>query len=123
MLCKPEFFRALLAAPQITSLDDFMAVMQGLSPGARVPVEYVTHVEKHRPKTVLLTVDRQPWNSPPLLYQRDDSIGLWSITPALTPEPSAGRAPAPAEDCTWPDCRGAESVFTCLYHNLGSTHV
>ena len=47
-----------LAGAETRCLEDFMDAMRKFPPGAKVPVEYVTYNEKHRPKSVLLTVDR-----------------------------------------------------------------
>ncbi|XP_068642397.1 protease Do-like 7 [Aristolochia californica] len=74
------------AGEDITALDDFISVLKKLSRGARVPLEYVSYRDRHRNKSVLVTVDRHEWYASPQIYTRDDSSGLWIQRPALPPE-------------------------------------
>ncbi|KAL8123930.1 hypothetical protein AgCh_011801 [Apium graveolens] len=53
---------------------------------ARVPLEYISYTDRHRSKSVLVTVDGHGWYAPPLMYTRDDSSGLWNAKPALPPD-------------------------------------
>ncbi|KAL8161830.1 hypothetical protein V2J09_013319 [Rumex salicifolius] len=71
------------AGEEISCLKDLISVLSKLSRGARVPLEYVTNVDRHRRKSVLVTVDRHEWYAPPLLYTRNDCTGLWVAVPAL----------------------------------------
>ncbi|KAJ7570144.1 hypothetical protein O6H91_01G108300 [Diphasiastrum complanatum] len=73
-----------LAGEETSVLDDFIAVYSKLSRGARVPLEFLTYVDRHRSKSVLVTVDRHEWYAPPQLYVRDDSTGLWNVKPAIS---------------------------------------
>ncbi|CAI5469297.1 unnamed protein product [Closterium sp. Yama58-4] len=57
-----------LADQDVPDLDSFIRVFARLEAGARVPIEYVTHGERHRPKSVLLLVDRHAWYAPPQMY-------------------------------------------------------
>ncbi|KAE8666947.1 Protease Do-like 7 [Hibiscus syriacus] len=43
-------------------------------------------LDRHRKKSVLVTVDRHEWYAPPQIYTRDDSSGLWTAKPAFQPE-------------------------------------
>ncbi|XP_074583603.1 protease Do-like 7 isoform X2 [Curcuma longa] len=72
-----------LAGEETSQIDDFISVLSRLCRGARVPLEYVSHVDRHRNKSVLVTVDRHEWYAPPQLYVRDDSTGLWVARPAI----------------------------------------
>ncbi|CAI7816156.1 unnamed protein product, partial [Closterium sp. NIES-54] len=85
-----------LADEDVPDLEAFLRVFAGLKAGARVPIEYVTHGERHRPKSVLLLVDRHAWYAPPQMYCRDDSTGLWRIASALPPPPAAAVADSAA---------------------------
>ncbi|KAL1531547.1 Protease Do-like 7 [Salvia divinorum] len=71
------------AGEDIARLDDFIFVLSKLSRGARVPLEYISHTDRHRRKSVLVTVDRQEWYAPPHIYTRNDSTGLWTVKPML----------------------------------------
>lgn len=71
------------AGEDITRLDDFISVLSKLSRGARVPLEYISHTDRHRRKSVLITVDRHEWYAPPHIYTRDDNTGLWTVKPVL----------------------------------------
>lgn len=71
------------AGEEVSCLKDLISVLSKLSRGARVPLEYVTNVDRHRRKSVLVTVDRHEWYAPPQLYTRNDSTGLWVAKPAL----------------------------------------
>lgn len=71
------------AGEDISRLDDFISVLSNLSRGARVPLEYIGHTDRHRRKSVLVTVDRHEWYAPPQIYTRNDSSGLWTVKPVL----------------------------------------
>ncbi|KAL5726694.1 prolyl aminopeptidase [Ranunculus cassubicifolius] len=73
------------AGEEISKLDDLIVVLSKLSRGARVPLEYVSYADRHRRKSVLVTVDRHEWYAPPQIYTRNDGTGLWTIRPALPP--------------------------------------
>ncbi|XP_073000222.1 protease Do-like 7 isoform X2 [Typha latifolia] len=72
------------AGEEIVQLDDFISVLAKLSKGARVPLEYISHIDRHRNKSVLVTIDRHEWYAPPQLYTRNDSTGLWIASPAIS---------------------------------------
>lgn len=40
------------AGEDITRLDDFISVLSKLSRGARVPLEYISHTDRHRRKVL-----------------------------------------------------------------------
>ncbi|ERN04348.1 protease Do-like 7 isoform X1 [Amborella trichopoda] len=71
----------------IAKVDELLAVLSKLSRGARVPLEYVSHVDRHRNKSVLVTVDRHEWYAPAQIYTRNDSTGLWMPRPAIPSQP------------------------------------
>ncbi|MCL7033809.1 hypothetical protein MKW94_021017 [Papaver nudicaule] len=71
------------AGKEISQLDDLILVLSELSRGARVPLEYISYVDRHRSKSVLVTIDRHEWYAPPQIYSRNDSTGLWTARPAL----------------------------------------
>ncbi|XP_057491600.1 protease Do-like 7 isoform X1 [Actinidia eriantha] len=68
---------------EISRLEDLISVLSKLARGARVPLEYINYLDRHRRKSVLVTIDRHEWYAPPEIYTRDDSTGLWTIKPAL----------------------------------------
>ncbi|KAL2612339.1 hypothetical protein R1flu_024031 [Riccia fluitans] len=72
-----------MAGEEILKLEDFIAVYGKLARGARVPLEFLTYADRHRSKSVLVTVDRHEWYAPPLIYTRNDATGLWHSNPAL----------------------------------------
>jgi len=74
-----------LAGKEIEQVEDFISILSKLSRGARVPLEFVSHVDRHRRKSVLVTVDRHEWYAQPQLYTRDDATGLWDRRPAMLP--------------------------------------
>lgn len=74
------------AGEEISRLEELISVLSKLSRGARVPLEYISYMDRHRRKSVLVTVDRHEWYAPPQIYTRDDSTGLWTAKPALPPE-------------------------------------
>ncbi|KAK4416427.1 Protease Do-like 7 [Sesamum alatum] len=74
------------AGVDITKLEDFISVLSKLSRGVRVPLEYISYMNRHLTMSVLVTVDFHEWYAPPQIYTRDDSSGLWAISPVLTPE-------------------------------------
>ncbi|KAJ6853592.1 putative protease Do-like 7 isoform X2 [Iris pallida] len=53
------------AGEEISKLDDLISVLAKLSKGVRVPLEYVSHSDQHRNKSVLVTMDRHEWYAPP----------------------------------------------------------
>ncbi|GMP31073.1 hypothetical protein CsSME_00005446 [Camellia sinensis var. sinensis] len=71
---------------EISRLADLISVLSKLARGARVPLEYISYMDRHRRKSVLVTIDRHEWYAPPQIYNRDDSTGLWTVKPALPPE-------------------------------------
>ncbi|KAI3863698.1 hypothetical protein MKW98_031290 [Papaver atlanticum] len=71
------------AEKEISQMDDLIAVLSELSTGARVPLEYISHLDRRRSKSVLVTVGRHEWYGPPQIYTRNDSTGLWTARPAL----------------------------------------
>ncbi|XP_020088090.1 protease Do-like 7 isoform X2 [Ananas comosus] len=71
------------AGEEISKLDDLISVLAKLSKGARVPLEYVSYTDRHRNKSVLVTIDRHEWYASPQLYTRNDSTGLWTARPAI----------------------------------------
>ncbi|KAL9827469.1 Protease Do-like 7 [Arabidopsis thaliana] len=82
-----------VANEDISSLGDLVSVLSKLSRGARVPLEYMSHTDRHRKKSVLVTIDHHEWYAPPQLYTRNDSSGLWDAKPAIEPasvSPSIG---------------------------------
>nr|GMD00926.1 protease Do-like 7 [Ipomoea batatas] len=74
------------AGEDISKLEDLISVLSKLSRGSRVPLEYISYADRHRRKSVLVTVDRHEWYAPPQIYTRDDSSGLWIAKPALQPD-------------------------------------
>ncbi|CAK9150637.1 unnamed protein product [Ilex paraguariensis] len=74
------------AGEEISRLEDLILVLSKLSRGARVPLEYISYTDRHRRKSVLVTVDRHEWYAPPQIYTRDDASGLWTAKPALPPD-------------------------------------
>lgn len=81
------------AGEEISRLEDLISVLSKLSRGARVPIEYSSYTDRHRRKSVLVTIDRHEWYAPPQIYTRNDSSGLWSAKPAILSEalmPSSG---------------------------------
>ncbi|KAG7629874.1 PDZ superfamily [Arabidopsis suecica] len=74
-----------VANEDISSLGDLVSVLSKLSRGARVPLEYMSHTDRHRKKSVLVTIDHHEWYAPPQLYTRNDSSGLWDAKPAIEP--------------------------------------
>ncbi|KAL0332427.1 UNVERIFIED_CONTAM: Protease Do-like 7 [Sesamum calycinum] len=71
------------AGVEITRLEDFISVLSKLSRGVRVPLEYISYMNRHLRKSVLVTVDLHEWYAPPQIYTRYDSSGLWAISPIL----------------------------------------
>ncbi|KAG8373783.1 hypothetical protein BUALT_Bualt11G0061000 [Buddleja alternifolia] len=71
------------AGTDISRLEDFISVLSKLSRGARVPLEYISYLDRHRRKSVLVTLDRHEWYAPPQVYTRDDSSGLWTVKQVL----------------------------------------
>ncbi|CAK9182064.1 unnamed protein product, partial [Ilex paraguariensis] len=74
------------AGEEICRLEDLILVLSKLSRGARIPLEFVRYTDRHRRKSVLVTVDGHEWYAPPQIYTRDDGSGLWTAKPALPPD-------------------------------------
>ncbi|CAN4083135.1 unnamed protein product [Withania somnifera] len=74
------------AGEDISTLEDLISALSKLSRSARVPLEYISYNDRHRKKSVLVTIDRHEWYAPPQMYKRDDSSGLWTVKLALPPE-------------------------------------
>ncbi|KAJ9173004.1 hypothetical protein P3X46_016182 [Hevea brasiliensis] len=68
---------------EISQLEELISVFSKLSRGARVPLEYIYYRDRHRTKSVLVTIDRHEWYDIPKIYTRDDSSGLWIARPAI----------------------------------------
>ncbi|XP_023751918.1 protease Do-like 7 [Lactuca sativa] len=71
------------AGEEILNLQDFINVVSKLCKGGRVPLEYISYTDRHRRKSVLVTVDRHEWYASPQIYTRDDNSGLWIGKQAL----------------------------------------
>ncbi|CAN6469947.1 unnamed protein product [Victoria cruziana] len=71
------------AGEEITKVEDLLAVLSKLPRGDRVPLEFVSYTDRHRNKSVLVTIDRHEWYAPPQIYTRDDASGLWTVRYAL----------------------------------------
>ncbi|XP_071737135.1 protease Do-like 7 [Rutidosis leptorrhynchoides] len=71
------------AGVNISRLEDFIDALSKLSRGARVPLEYIDYNDRHRKKSVLITMDRHEWYAPPQIYTRDDTSGIWIRNLAL----------------------------------------
>ncbi|KAI3722738.1 hypothetical protein L2E82_33802 [Cichorium intybus] len=74
------------AGEEISKLEDFIKVLSTLCKGARVPLEYISYTDRHRRKSVLVTIDRHEWYASPQIYTRDDNSGLWIGKQALPHE-------------------------------------
>ncbi|KAB1211283.1 Protease Do-like 7 [Morella rubra] len=74
------------AGEEISCLEELISVLFKLSRGARVPLEYISYTDRHRRKSVLVTVDRHDWYAPPQIHTRDDTTGLWTAKPAFQPD-------------------------------------
>lgn len=75
-----------LAGEEISRLEDLISLLSKLARGARVPLEYISHTDRHRMRSVLVTIDRHEWYAPPQIYKRDDSTGLWTAKPVVHAE-------------------------------------
>ncbi|XP_071742671.1 protease Do-like 7 [Rutidosis leptorrhynchoides] len=73
------------AGVDISHLEDFINALSKLCRGARVPLEYITYTDRHRKKSVLVTIDRHEWYASPQIYTRDDGSGIWIGKLALPP--------------------------------------
>ncbi|KAG5247313.1 DegP protease family protein [Salix suchowensis] len=71
---------------EISQLEELISVFSKLSRGARVPLEYIRHNDRHRAKSVIVCIDRHEWYDAPKIYTRDDSSGLWIARPAIQPK-------------------------------------
>ncbi|CAH9094627.1 unnamed protein product [Cuscuta epithymum] len=74
------------AGKVLSNLEELILVLSNLTRGSRVPLEYIISTDRHRIQSVLVTVDRQEWHAPPLIYTRDDGSGLWFTKPAVLPD-------------------------------------
>ncbi|CAK7339048.1 unnamed protein product [Dovyalis caffra] len=74
------------AGVEISQLEELISVFSKLSKGARVPLEYLRHDDRHRTKSVIVCIDRHEWYDAPKIYTRDDSSGLWVVRPAIQPK-------------------------------------
>ncbi|XP_010558675.1 PREDICTED: protease Do-like 7 [Tarenaya hassleriana] len=104
------------ANEEISGLEDFISVLSGLSRGSRVPLEYLCHTDRHRRKSVLVTIDRHEWYAPPQIYTRNDSSGLWDVSPAIQPgavSPSIGFSGLPTSQ---------NVLYSCNSHQIEQTH-
>ncbi|KAH7291099.1 hypothetical protein KP509_29G000400 [Ceratopteris richardii] len=77
-----------LAGKDVSDVKEFLLVLLKLSKGVRVPLEFNTYTDRHRSKSVLVTMDRNEWYAPPQWYTRDDINGIWQIDPAVQTETS-----------------------------------
>ncbi|KAM7529831.1 hypothetical protein LguiB_033241 [Lonicera macranthoides] len=71
------------AGEEILRLEDLISVLSKVSRRARVPLEYISYTDRHRRKSVLVTIDGHEWYAPPQIYTRDACSGLWTAKPAL----------------------------------------
>ncbi|TKY56733.1 Protease Do 7 [Spatholobus suberectus] len=75
-----------IAGEEISCIEELISVLAKLSRVARVPLEYISYMDRHRRKSVLITVDCHEWYAPPQIYTCDDSTGLWIARPAFQPD-------------------------------------
>jgi S1-C subfamily serine protease len=68
---------------EISRLEDLISVLSKVSRRARVPLEYISYTDRHRRKSVLVTIDGHEWYTAPQIYTRDPCTGLWTTKPAL----------------------------------------
>ncbi|XP_031107612.1 protease Do-like 7 isoform X2 [Ipomoea triloba] len=73
------------AGKDISRLEDLISLLSKLSRGVRVPLQYISCRDRHRRKSVLVTIDHHEWYAPPQIYTRDDNSGLWIAKPAFPP--------------------------------------
>ncbi|XP_019173134.1 PREDICTED: protease Do-like 7 isoform X2 [Ipomoea nil] len=73
------------AGKDISRLEDLISVLSKLCRGVRVPLQYISCRDRHRRKSVLVTIDHHEWYAPPQIYTRDDNSGLWIAKPAFSP--------------------------------------
>ncbi|KAL5574026.1 hypothetical protein UlMin_023623 [Ulmus minor] len=106
------------AGEEISNLEELISVLSKLSRGARVPLEYISYTDRHRRKSVLVTVDRHEWYAPPQIYTRDDSSGLWSAKPAF--QPDSILLSSPLKDLGGLDLHSTED--TCMGHMHHDSH-
>ncbi|XP_020579519.1 protease Do-like 7 [Phalaenopsis equestris] len=74
------------AGEAISKVEDLIEVLSKLSRGARVPLDYVSYLDRHRNKSVLVTIDRHEWYAPPQIYTRNDNTGFWTAKTAIPPD-------------------------------------
>ncbi|XP_057971946.1 protease Do-like 7 [Malania oleifera] len=96
------------AGEEISRLEELVSVLCKLPRGARVPLEYISYMDRHRRKSVLVTIDRHEWYAPPQIYTRDDSTGLWTAKPAL---PHDSLLLAPVADYTG-ECLTSQTLIS-----------
>lgn len=65
-----------LNASKTNSIEDFCCVLQTLTHGQRVPLEFYVFAERHRTETVVMQNDTK-WYGEPIVWKRNDSSGLW----------------------------------------------
>ncbi|GFS36901.1 DegP protease 7 [Actinidia rufa] len=68
-----------LGGEEISRLEDLISVLSKLARGARVPLEYISYMDRHRRKSVLVTIDRHEWYAPPQIYTLPLDTDLASI--------------------------------------------
>lgn len=73
-----------LAGEEISDVDGFLSILLKLSRGVRVPLEFITYSDRHRSKSVLVTMDRHEWYALPQWYRREDTSGVWQIQFAVS---------------------------------------
>ncbi|GMP27462.1 hypothetical protein CsSME_00003448 [Camellia sinensis var. sinensis] len=108
---------------EISQLEDLISVLSKLARGARVPLEYISYTDRHRRKSVLVTIDRHEWYAPPQIYTRNDSTGLWTIKPALPPESpflslGMNKAKQALAKHTVPSDAGEASLMEHVHHDI-----
>ncbi|XP_058185353.1 protease Do-like 7 isoform X2 [Rhododendron vialii] len=113
---------------EISRLEDLISVLSKLTRGAQVPLEFISYKDRHRTKSVLVTMDRHEWYGPPLVYTRNDSTGLWTRKPALPPESpllSSGMISVEQglENCRAPPGAGEASLIERMCQNFNRVSV
>lgn len=85
MLVVDSVVSFIFAGEEIQNFQDFINVVSKLCKGGRVPLEYISYTNRHRRKSVLVTVNRHEWYASHQIYTRDDNSGLWIGKQALPP--------------------------------------
>ena len=78
-----------LAGQATPDLGAFATALSCLKHGERVPVEYFSFGDRHRKQQTLLNIDRE-WYGPPILWTRDDSLGVWHPSPLMQVDRGVG---------------------------------